>query len=149
MTTDGGDDTVGYGRPPKKTRFKKGASGNPKGRPKRSRNVATEIAAELDTMISVRENGRELKMTKATALAKSLVSRALNGDIRAFALLRTIHPERFGLITDPIEISALQQEEAEILERLIARRLAQSAGPTPPDTSSQNEPSSSEHYDDD
>jgi hypothetical protein len=34
---------VGYGRPPAKSRFKKGTSGNPRGRPKHSKNMKTII----------------------------------------------------------------------------------------------------------
>jgi hypothetical protein len=38
---------VGYGKPPKATRFKPGKSGNAKGRPQGSRNLASDLAAEL------------------------------------------------------------------------------------------------------
>ena len=38
---------VGYGKPPKNTRFTKGVSGNPHGRPKGSRNVAAVFAKTL------------------------------------------------------------------------------------------------------
>src|SRR3954452_22678400 len=39
---------VGYGKPPRHTRFEKGRSGNPRGRPKSSKNLATLLAAALD-----------------------------------------------------------------------------------------------------
>jgi hypothetical protein len=39
--------SVGYGRPPKHTRFKPGRSGNPKGRPRGSRNLSTEMQKVL------------------------------------------------------------------------------------------------------
>ena len=45
---------VGYGKPPHHTRFRPGASGNPKGRPKGVNNLATDIKNALASKITVR-----------------------------------------------------------------------------------------------
>ena len=74
---------VGYANPPKATQFKPGRSGNPKGRPKGSRNLATDLAAELGEQITVREEGHSRRITKQRALIKSLMARALQGNVRA------------------------------------------------------------------
>jgi len=78
---------VGYGRPPKHTRFKKDKSGNPKGRPARSRNEKTIVTQVLDQVVNIREGGRETKVTKFEALVRMMVSRAFKGDLKAFSLL--------------------------------------------------------------
>jgi hypothetical protein len=71
--------------PPKHTQFKKGSSGNPKGRPKGSRNLKTELAEELDELIEIREDGRVRRVSKQRAMIKGGVARAIQGDQRAFA----------------------------------------------------------------
>src|SRR5258707_14914128 len=74
---------VGYRTPPKATRWKPGTSGNPKGRPKGSANLATDLSAELGEQITVREGGRPRRISKQRALVKSLMAKALQGDVRA------------------------------------------------------------------
>ncbi len=49
---------VGYRKPPAATRFKAGKTGNPRGRPKGSGNLATDLCAELSEQITVREGAR-------------------------------------------------------------------------------------------
>ena len=73
---------IGYGKPPKATRFQKGKSGNPRGRPKGSLNLATDLASELGELITVSEHGRPRRVSKQRALIKSLMAKALQGDIR-------------------------------------------------------------------
>src|ERR1700683_44940 len=74
---------VAYARPPRKTRFKSGASGNPKGRPKGSKNFSTVIAEELDGRVPVTENGRRTKIAMRKVIAKQLVNKAASGDLKA------------------------------------------------------------------
>jgi hypothetical protein len=78
---------TGYGKPPQKSQFKKGQSGNKKGRPKGSRNVATLICAELDRTIKVNENGRTKTMTRREAVIKNIVNQALMGNAKLIKIL--------------------------------------------------------------
>jgi hypothetical protein len=55
---------VGFGKPPKAGQFKKGKSGNPRGRPRGSCNLATDLNAELSEQITVREDGRSKRVSK-------------------------------------------------------------------------------------
>lgn len=78
---------VGYGSPPEATRFKKGASGNPKGRPKGSLNVATVFTKTLRERVVINEHGQRKTVTKLEAALKQLVNKAASGDLRALSQL--------------------------------------------------------------
>jgi hypothetical protein len=77
------DCEVGYGKPPKETRFKKGQSGNRRRRPRGAKSLATFLGEVLDEKVSVSENGRRQKITKAEAMFKQLVNHAVQGDTKA------------------------------------------------------------------
>jgi hypothetical protein len=84
---DEGDTQVGYGRPPKTTRFKKGESGNPKGRPKGSLNVATILMKTLRERVVINENGQRRTVTKLEAAVKQLTNKAASGNLQSLRLL--------------------------------------------------------------
>jgi hypothetical protein len=71
---------IGYRRPPASGQFKKGASGNPKGRPKGSSNFLTLLDKELAQKIVVSENGKKKTLTRLQAMVKRIVAGALQGD---------------------------------------------------------------------
>jgi len=72
-------EAVGYCRPPASTRFKKGRSGNPKGRPRnRRRDIPYDTL--LGQMVTIREDGRERRVTAAEAFILQLTKKGLEGD---------------------------------------------------------------------
>jgi hypothetical protein len=79
--------TTGYRRPPKSGRFKKGVSGNPKGRPKGSRNFLTLLDQELAQPIIVNENGNKKTITRMQAMFKRMVSGAMQGEHKPLLML--------------------------------------------------------------
>jgi len=81
------DDEVGYRKPLRHSQFTPGRSGNPKGRPRGSRNASTLLDEALKERVTVSENGRRRKVTKLEVILKQLVNTAAKGDHRATRLL--------------------------------------------------------------
>ena len=77
----------GYKNPPKEHQFKKGKSGNPKGRPRKKKqssfdpglDLIASVHREFGKTISVQENGQHRKITKLDAFSAQLVAQSVNG----------------------------------------------------------------------
>lgn len=97
---------VGYGKPPKHSRFKPGQSGNPKGRKPGSRNVMTLLAETLFDTVKVRENGKVRRVPAIQACLLNLRNQAIKGDpkaldrfIRLASLYHSAQPETSSATT--------------------------------------------------
>ena len=112
---------IGYRRPPASGRFRPGTSGNPRGRPKGSRNFITLLEQELNKTISVTENGRKRKLTRLQAIVKRMVNSALNGDQRALLNLLEIM-RRTGRFDAPAAEALLPDNYEELLEAFVQQR---------------------------
>lgn len=78
---------VGPGRPPQHSRFAQGQSGNPKGRPKKERDLRKLVEAELDEFVWITQNGKRVRLTKRQIIAKTLVNDAAKGEEKAVQML--------------------------------------------------------------
>jgi hypothetical protein len=113
---------VGYGKPPQSTRFQKGVSGNPKGRPKGSLNVASLFLRTLREKVVVNENGRRKTVTKLEAALKQLVNKAASGDLRALqqlVALATDAEQKQNLATTQNPV--LNDLDQEVVESILSR----------------------------
>jgi hypothetical protein len=82
--------SAGYCNPPTHTRFKKGQSGNPHGRPKGTLTMATVLERTLREKVVVNENGRRRTITKLEAAITQLTNRAASGELKAVQLLAAL-----------------------------------------------------------
>lgn len=92
MSNEKDSDTyeVGYGKTPRGTRFQKGRSGNPGGRPKGALNLATLLDRTLRELVVISENGQRKKITKLQAAVKQLVNQAASGELAALRQLMAL-----------------------------------------------------------
>jgi hypothetical protein len=123
------DSEMGYGKPPQHCKFKKGQSGNPKGRPKGKTNLATVLEKALREKVAINENGQRKTVTKLEAAITQLVNKAASGDLRALqqlaALVRS-GEERSAQVTPPT--ATMTEMDQKVLEGVLRRFGATSPG---------------------
>lgn len=112
---------VGFAKPPQRTQFRKGASGNPKGRPKGSKSMANILTKIGRERVNVTINGRTRSITKYEAYIMQLINRAANGDLKAGRDLMTalrLFPESPELMEVP---SVPTERDEMVLKNLLDR----------------------------
>lgn len=113
---------VGYGKPPRDTRFKPGQSGNPKGSQKGSKSFKATVGAIFNETIKVQTSQGTKRMTKLEALARTSLNDALKGDAKAVDRVLRLARE-VGLVDegteafDKLTMQQLVEEDKAILER--------------------------------
>jgi hypothetical protein len=74
---------VGYKKPPKHSQFKKGESGNKKGRPKGAKGLKTIVRDVFAQKVVVRSANGSTRMSKMEAIVHKTAEKSFAGDIRA------------------------------------------------------------------
>lgn len=125
MTKTPEDFEVGYGKPPVETRFKAGKSGNPKGRPKGSKNMATWARELLDQKIEVIMGGEVKRFPQGKVVVMKQIARAMTNDRAVSNLVKL---EATGMTFAPVPSGPAQSEIGDehytvMLNELIQRRV--------------------------
>ena len=127
------DHKVGFRNPPKANRFKKGQSGNPKGRPKAT--VISDLAPVIDNIFAeptkIREGERFRTVSNLEATLYAQILRALNGNPSAIRKIFS-RAEKAGLFNRAqmksfIEFTEPQGEDGEIIRLYHAEKARQAA----------------------
>jgi hypothetical protein len=116
-----GDYAVGYGKPPHHTQFKKGQSGNPKGRAKGSKNLAALIMSALNEPVTVTQNGRRKRITKIEAMTTQLANKGASGDPKATQLLMGVVQLYEDRSETPAQTNAVGDADRQVMQLLFSR----------------------------
>jgi predicted ATPase len=125
-----GNFEVGFGRPPRHSQFVKGKSGNPKGRPKGSQNLATIFEKVGRERITVTENGRSRTLTKKHAAVLQLTNKSVSGDTKA--LRDYLHLTQTYEAAQQNGTPVSDERDTAVMESILKRiRLTDTAGSEP------------------
>jgi len=116
------DYEVGYGKPPRHTRFKKGEpSANPHGRP--AKNLMALLVEGLNKPVVVTEDGQRRTITVREAIVTQLINKSATADLRATKMLLDMikEAEKQTAAALPEKPSRFTAADEEVVEQLIER----------------------------
>jgi len=116
------EDPPADGRDLASGRFAKGRSGNPKGRPRRAPSVDEAMLEAVNQKAAVRQDGRQVRLTKAQLSAQQIANSGARGDLRAAKLaLELAQKSEARLAAVPAAPDVLGPGDREIAERFVER----------------------------
>jgi hypothetical protein len=124
------DYAVGYRKPPQATRFQPGQSGNPRGRRKGVRNLATDVKCTLKLPVKVHEGKGSRKISTQAGLLMLLREKALKGDARALDRLIDLSG-RYNNESDSEVTHSLSSDDEAILAAFV-KEVASASTPCKP-----------------
>jgi hypothetical protein len=115
------DDQTGYKQPPRAGQFKKGRSGNPKGRPKGSGNFKTDLLQVMGETVFILQNGERRPVSGRKAVALKLLHGAMSGDAKALGTL-TNHLLKHDIDADAKpQVEIVTENDRVIIEDFLRR----------------------------
>jgi Family of unknown function (DUF5681) len=126
------DYEVGYGRPPRETRFRPGQSGNPTGSRKGSKTIGARLRELMNSKVTVTEQGRPRRISRLDVMLRQLTNDAMRGDQRALKLLMEfLH--RYGAEVERTDgAEEITSEDLEILSDFLRKTGSSDSDPEVP-----------------
>jgi hypothetical protein len=115
------DNEVGYKRPPEASRFKAGRSGNPNGRPKGTRNLATDLTALMEKRVIIQEDGETRQVSAQQAMLLSALQKAMSGDIKASGQIFKMLKELGLEAPQPSQAAPVTERDRAIVDDFLRR----------------------------
>lgn len=122
---------IGYGKPPESGKFTKGQSGNPKGRPKGSKNLATVVLRESRQRVRINGPGQTRTVTKLEAAVIQLNNKAAQGDLRAQRELFFLVQRSEDAVTSQAAPLSPHEMDQRVIETIRRRMESVKAKPLP------------------
>jgi len=110
---------VGYRKPPQHSRFRKGQSGNPRGKARGTKDSATLLKEALLASVLVKQNGHQTKTTKLRVIVTRLIHQAMQGDYSSIRLLLRYSGLDRRLNEPKHESQGLSPESGELIRRAL------------------------------
>lgn len=111
---------VGYRRPPKAGQFRKGVSGNPKGREKGAKNFSTLLTEALSEHVTIIEDGSPRRISKLELMLKQLADQGAGGNLRALSIvLQRVDAAQNRATVEQTDV--LDEADQEVAQALIRR----------------------------
>lgn len=113
-----GDYEIGKGKPPKHSQFQSGQSGNPKGRPKGSKNVDQVLSKILNEKITITDAGKKMIVDKLEGALRVLFNKSFEGRPQSLKLLMDLFKEREGANAIGVSNEFSDDDHAALMEEL-------------------------------
>ena len=123
------DYEVGYGRPPKATRFRPGQSGNPTGGRKSSKTIGERVRELMNSKVAVTERGRTRRMSRFDVMLRHSADDAMRGDQRALKLLMEFLHRHGGEVEGTVRSEELTSEDLKILSDYLRKTGSSNSDP--------------------